>query len=86
MALQLVETGYTLGVIERESGFNFAVTYNTKLMASTVFASLAQAFPCADGSCTLRSALFLSTWRTTWLLFFAMEDEVFNASPLLFQF
>ena len=43
-------------------------------------------FLCADGSCTPRSASFLSAWRITWLLFAVTEDQVFNASPLLFQY
>ena len=67
VALQVEETGYRLKVIERErrsvawirlfshcSVFN-AMTYNTKLMGSTVFASLANAVHFADGRCTLRS-------------------------------
>ena len=62
------------------------MTYNTKLVGSTVFASPANAVPFADGSCTVLSALFLSTWRITLLLFAVMEDQVFNASPLLFQY
>ena len=79
MVLQLVETGYTLKVIESERRpflwtsapstlprfqLRFDV-HNTKLMGFTVFASLANTIPFADGSCTLRSALFLSTWRIT---------------------
>ena len=57
VVLQFVETGYTLKVIERERrtfvwtsalctlpGFNFAVSYNLKLMGSTVGASLATLF------------------------------------------
>ena len=52
-------------------------------MFSTVFASLANAVLFADGSCMLRSALFLSSWRITWLLFAVKEDKIFYASLFL---